>query len=107
VTIAHKLGHIFCGHLGACVSGLRDRGESGWRDRRSLPTHQKEVEAESVAFLVASRAGVVPSSAEYLRAYVGSVDISRIDLELIVRTAARIERLAKIHHGSMRFGAAG
>jgi hypothetical protein len=92
VTIAHELGHIFCGHLGACVSGSRDRDESGWRDRRSLPTHQKEVEAESVAFLVASRAG--------------AVDISRIDLELIVRAAARIERLAKIHHGSMRFGAA-
>jgi hypothetical protein len=102
-TIAHELGHIFCGHLGACASGPRESDESGWRDRRSFSKHEKEVEAEAVAFVVASRAGVVPASAEYLREFVRSADISRIDPELIVRAAARIERLAGLHYGTMAF----
>jgi hypothetical protein len=29
--------------------------------------------------------------------------MKNVDVELIVRAAARIERLAKIHHGSMAF----
>jgi len=95
VTIAHELGHIFCGHLGGCASGQRENDESGWRDRRAVSKHEREVEAEAVAFLVASRAGVVPASAEYLSDFVRSADISKIDLDLIVRAAARIERLAK------------
>jgi hypothetical protein len=44
-----------------------------------------------------------PSSAEYLRGFVASADISGVDLELIVRAAARIERMAKIRYGSMAF----
>jgi hypothetical protein len=43
--------------------------ESGWPDRRRLGKNEKEVEAEVVAFLVASRAGVVTASAQYLKDY--------------------------------------
>jgi hypothetical protein len=35
--------------------------------------------------------------------FVRSANISKIDLELIVRAAARIERLAKLHYGTMAF----
>jgi hypothetical protein len=101
VTIAHELGHIFCGHLGSCLSRSGREEESGWPDRRSLGKPEKEVEAEAVAYLVASRAGLVTKSAEYLQGYAQDADIKKIDVELIVRAAARIERLAKIHYGSM------
>jgi len=99
----HELGHIFCGHLGECQS-RSEVDESGWPDRRFLGKHEREVEAEAVAFLVASRAGLVTESAAYLKTHAERGDMMKIDIELIVRAAARIERLAKIHYGAMGFG---
>jgi antirestriction protein ArdC len=103
VTLAHELGHIFCGHLGACTSGSSIDDESGWPDRRSIEKAGKEIEAEAVAYLVASRAGLATGSAAYLKSYVQRADMEKIDLDLIVRAAARIERLGKIRYGSMTF----
>ena len=106
VTLAHELGHIFCGHLGACQSksGGADE-ESGWPDRRRLATAESEVEAEAVAFLIASRAGLVSASAAYLTPHPKKAHMSLVDVDLITRAAARIERIGKISHGTMRFKA--
>jgi hypothetical protein len=38
-------------------------------------------------------------STQYLKSYIQTGDIDKIDLDLIVRAAARIERLAKIRYG--------
>lgn len=102
-TIAHELGHIFCGHLGPCNSRNGKSEESGWPDRRSVKLAAREVEAEAVAFLVASRAGLTTGSAAYLKGHAQRADMKSIDIDLVVRAAARIERLAKIHYGSMAF----
>lgn len=106
VTLAHELGHIFCGHLGPCQSksGGADE-ESGWPDRRRLANAESEVEAEAVAFLIASRAGLVSASAAYLAPHAKKADMSLVDVDLITRAAARIERIGKISHGTMRFKA--
>jgi hypothetical protein len=107
VTLAHELAHIFCGHLGPCASrrSIRNEEESGWPDRRVLGKHEKEIEAEAAAFLVASRAGLFAQSAAYLASYVRQADAKQVNMELIVRAAARIERLGDIHHGTMAFSA--
>jgi hypothetical protein len=56
-----------------------------------------------LAYLVASRAAVITASAQYLKEYAKRADMKKVDLELVVRAAARIERLAKIRYGSMAF----
>ena len=101
VTLAHELGHIFCGQVGECLSSAL---ESGWPDRRdSLGKNEQEIEAEAVAYLVAARAGLVAASSDYLREYIEKADITKVSTDLIVRAAARIERLAKISYGTMTF----
>jgi IrrE N-terminal-like domain len=103
VTIAHELGHIFCGHLGGCTVHSSKNEESGWPDRQSLGKCEKEIEAEAVAYMVSSRAGVVTRSASYLTTYAQKANMAKIDVDLIVRAAARTERLSKLHYGSMAF----
>ena len=58
-TLAHELGHLFCGHLGA------DDG-AWWDACTSIDEHQKEVEAESVAYLACRRTGLHSVSERYL-----------------------------------------
>ena len=105
VTIAHELGHIFLGRLGQCTSRSGIDEESGWPDRQSLGKNEQEVEAEAVVYLVSSRAGLVAASAQYLKTYATCADMLRVDFDLIVRSAARIERMCKIRYGSMEFKA--
>ncbi|MGK7870764.1 ImmA/IrrE family metallo-endopeptidase [Falsiroseomonas sp. E2-1-a20] len=107
VTLAHELGHIFCGHLGPCRSrsaeGDEDDSEAGWIDRRHISRGVREVEAEAAAFLIASRAGLVTGSASYLKGYLERVNIDDVDLDVIVRAASWIERIGKISYGKMAF----
>ena len=63
------------------------------------------IEAEAAAFLVAARAGLFAQSGAYLASHVPQADVKQVNMELIVRAAARTERLADIHHGSMAFSA--
>jgi hypothetical protein len=72
---------------------------------RLLGTNEKEVEAEAVAYLVASRAELITGSAAYLKTHAERADMKSVDVEVIVRGAARIERLADIHYGFMVFRA--
>lgn len=74
-------------------------------NRRYLSKNEEEIEAEAVAYLVASRAGVIPASAQYIKGYATRANMSKVNLDLVVRSAARIERLAKIRYGSMAFEA--
>ncbi len=83
-TLAHELGHIYCGHLGP---GPKD----AWPRRNTLNHHERELEAEAVAWLVCKRNGVTPASEDYLSAHVGSADLAKVSIYAILEAANRIE----------------
>ncbi len=61
-----------------------------------LTDGQMELEAESVAYLVAMRAGIDLNSGQYLSGYVEAADIDAISIDAIIRAVSRIEGFAKL-----------
>jgi len=89
-TLAHELGHLYLGHLGP-DSRLKI-------PRRHRPDHAlREVEAESVAYIVCMRNGVEPKSQTYLSGFIdGHETYEGIAVYQIMRAAGRIEALLKL-----------
>ena len=86
-TLAHELGHLFLGHLGS--DSLLNVPE-----RPAMKHPQQELEAESVAYLVAARNGVQSRSEKYLSAYVAAnTTIHDIDIYQVMRAAGQVETL--------------
>lgn len=86
-TLAHELGHLFLGHLGPdSVLNVPER--------HSMDHAQRELEAESVAYLVCARNGVTSKSEAYLKDYVHAhTTIDQIDLYQVMRAAGQVESL--------------
>jgi len=84
-TLAHELGHIYCGHLGAHPEGF-------WPDRSgTLNKAQREMEAEAVAYLVCKRLGLETQSADYLKGDVTPQNLLAVSKRLIIEATNRIE----------------
>jgi hypothetical protein len=89
VTIVHELAHLYCGHLGT-------PNNKWWPDRRGLNKDVLEFEAESVAYLVCSRANIDNPSEKYLSGYVGAqIEVPAISLECLMKAAGLIETMSK------------
>lgn len=86
-TLTHELGHLFLGHLGS------DKVLNV--PRRPLLNHiQRELEAESLAYIVCARNGVTSKSKTYLADYVTmNTTINNIDIYQIMRAAGQVETL--------------
>jgi hypothetical protein len=94
VTLAHELGHLFLGHLG-------DDKKLGVQDRSTVIHRLREIEAESVAYIVCHRNGVMPRSAKYLNHFVQNGESTEgLDLYAITRAAGHIERLLHLSESS-------
>jgi hypothetical protein len=88
-TLAHELGHLYCGHLGT-------PNPRSWPDRHDLPPALCEFEAESICYLVCIRLGVYCPSAEYLSNYIGKHERTpQISLECVMKSAGLIEQMAR------------
>src|SRR5207249_568378 len=86
-TLAHELGHLFLGHLGADM-------HLEIPSRIQLTHTQRELEAESVAFIVCGHNGVKSKSETYLTNYVTqNTIIEDIDVYQVMRAAGKIESL--------------
>jgi hypothetical protein len=82
VTLAHELGHLHLGHLGA------DKARRV-PDRTNRSHALREVEAEMTAWLVAKRNGLTPRSESYLSSFKGAFD--ELDLYSVMRAANAVE----------------
>ena len=95
-TLSHELGHLFLGHLGLDAA-LKVP------DRRSISDQQKELEAESVAYLVCCRNGVDCESQAYLSSYVEThTTVDSLDLYRVMRASGRVENLLGLDARSSR-----
>jgi hypothetical protein len=78
LTLAHELGHLACGHLAEDGAGYTHRGTA-------------EVEAESVAYILATAAGMNTAAASF--DYIGTW--ARGDTDLLRGTADKVIRTAR------------
>ena len=86
-TLTHELGHLLLGHLG------QDRALRIPK-RPALNDRQKELEAESVSYLVCARNGVVSESEAYLSRFVTEHEtIDSIDIYQVMRAAGQVEQV--------------
>jgi len=84
-TLAHELGHIYCGHLG-------EGPNAAWPGRRhQLGEAERELEAEAVSHIVCQRNGIKTRSAEYLAEYIGNADLELVSIFSIYEAANRVE----------------
>jgi hypothetical protein len=89
-TVAHELAHLFLGHL-----GVDERLHVA--DRSGLRRAQRELEAESVAYIVSRRNGVTPKSQSYLAAFVKpGMTSADLDVYQIMRAAGQVESMLGI-----------
>ena len=87
-TIVHELAHLYCGHLG--TPNVR-----WWPDRRGLRHGIRELEAESVTYMVCLRSGIDNPSEQYLSSYVREYkQVLPISLERVMKAAGLIESMS-------------
>lgn len=88
-VICHELAHIYLGHLGT------DK-DYWWPSRTGLNKRTVEIEAEAVAFIVTTHAGLTGSSAAYVSRYLPEEKMpSSVSLNLIAKVAGRIEEMGR------------
>jgi hypothetical protein len=90
-TLAHELGHLYCGHLGT-------PDDHWWPDRRGLGRVLREFEAESVCYIVSGRMGIDNPSDQYLSEYLKpdcAEGIPSISLDCVMKAAGLIEQMGK------------
>ena len=89
-TLAHELAHIFCGHLGTDKLAW-------WEGNADVPRGIAEIEAESVAYLVCARQGLVASSERYLSAYrtPDDIELPSFGLNAVLQAVDYVEKMGE------------
>jgi hypothetical protein len=88
-TLAHELGHVYCGHLGAAR-------EDQWKGRSTLSEDLQELEAESVARVVfASLAPGVQLPNHLSQYFAHEPELAGVSLEAVLKAAGRVLDIAK------------
>ena len=90
-TLLHELAHIYCGHLGT-------PNQKWWPARNRLPHTQDEFEAESTAYLVASRLNSAVQFPPYLDQHLGeNSEIPPISFDRVIKVSKELEDMGAKH----------
>ena len=85
--LCHELAHVYLGHLG-------NDDDQWWPSRLGVPRAIREVEAESVAYIVCTRLGLETRSHDYLTGYLpANLPLDSLSLDQIAKVAGRIEKM--------------
>jgi len=88
-SLAHELGHIFCGHLGI------DR-YAWWPEREALNISAEDIEAGCVAYLVCRRKGLQACSEKYLSNYVrANQEMPVFSFNAVLQAVSYVEEMGK------------
>jgi len=92
-TLVHELAHLYCGHLGT-------PNAQWWPDRQNLSLIVRELEAESVSYLVCTRLGIDTASDEYLAGYVRKCPaMPSISLDRVMKSVWLLEQMGRASLG--------
>ena len=96
-TLAHELAHLYLGHLGT-DKFLKIP------ERLNKSLNAKELEAESVCYIVCHRNNVKPNSEAYLTDFVGDkLQAEDMDLYALLKAAGQIETILDlVEHTSFK-----
>ena len=87
-TLAHELGHLYCGHVGTL-------NPAWWPDRQGGSKQVREFEAESISYLVCGRLGLKTPSEGYLHSCLEEEDsIPPISLDRVLTAAGLVQEMA-------------
>ncbi|MCD8292655.1 MAG: hypothetical protein LUC23_02690 [Prevotellaceae bacterium] len=81
-TVCHELAHLFCRHVYYEKSKVRD-----------LTIKEEEFEAETVAWLVCKRLGILIPSENYLAVYAREGELPEYNLNEIMKAVTKIENM--------------
>lgn len=88
-TLAHELGHVYCGHLGA-------DNDDQWTDRRHVEPDFRELEAESVARVVFETIAPRVQLPDHLSQFFKTEPkLEGAGLEAVLKSAGRILDISK------------
>lgn len=88
-TLGHELGHVYCGHLGACPNGH-------WKARTGIKDDLRELEAESGARVVFRTLTPDTDLPDHLSQFFAvEPDLAGVDLEPVLTAAGRILEMAR------------
>jgi len=95
-VLCHELAHILLGHLGT-------DDDRWWPCRLDLSRSAVEIEAESVAFMVAARLSLKTASTAYLATYATDGKIpDSVSLDLVTRVTGKVYEMGDIIRSAPR-----
>ncbi len=91
-TLIHELAHLFLGHTDHNVIFNKEKKKQ--IELRSVPHHLREIEAETVSFLLCYKMGLEGQSIEYIANHFHSEeDLQLFNYSKVIRTADLIEKM--------------